>query len=64
MNKIFGIFGNNIINNNFYKKLFDNNKIISSYNYFLNSNQNEPFIKYDCQDKYIIIYNGYLTNKK
>ena len=64
MNKIFGIFGNNIINNDFYKNLFDNNKIISSYNYFLNSNQNEPFIKYDCQDKYIIIYNGYLTNKK
>ena len=37
-------------------------KIYKSINILL-INNNEPFIKYDCQTKYVLIYNGELLNK-
>ena len=59
MNKIFGIISKNNINNLFFNKnLFKKNNVLSSQYYFLNTSNNEPFIKYDCQNKYIIIYDG------
>jgi len=65
MNKLCGIITEkNIFDFNIIENIYDNQKKVSSYNYLLVTNNNEPFIKYDCQDKYIIIYNGILTNKK
>lgn len=64
MNKLYGLISKNNINNfNYEKNIFENQKKISSFNYLLLTNNNEPFIKYDCQTKYIIIYNGMLLNK-
>ena len=64
MNKLFGIKYKNIneIDNKLNINIFNNQKIYKSINILL-INNNEPFIKYDCQTKYVLIYNGELLNK-
>ena len=64
MNKLFGIKYKNIndINEKLNINIFNNQKIYKSINLLL-INNNEPFIKYDCQTKYVLIYNGELLNK-
>ena len=65
MNKLFGIkYKNNIeIEEILNSNLFQNQKTYKSINIML-INNNEPFIKYDCQTKYVLIYNGELLNKE
>lgn len=64
MNKLYGIICNKNINElKFNNELYDNQNKFHSLNCILLTNSRKPFIKYDCQNKYIIIYNGELYNK-
>lgn len=64
MNKLYGIISKKNINDlTINKELFDNQNKYQSLNCLLLTSENKPFIKYDCQNKYIIIFNGELLNK-
>lgn len=64
MNKLYGIISKKNINDlTINKELFDDQNKYQSLNCLLLTSENKPFIKYDCQNKYIIIFNGELLNK-
>ena len=64
MNKLYGLISKKNINDlTINKELFDNQNKYQSLNCLLLTSENKPFIKYDCQNKYIIIFNGELLNK-